>query len=91
MPRTMTVTAPVVQTSDYTTMNGFLFFSCLNCALGSFSMMPVVFAQKEVYYKQADALFLPTAAFTLSQASGRRAVLGLLQGSQPQLAVVGAP
>lgn len=48
-------------------MNGFLFFSCLNGALGSFAMMPVVYAQKQVYYKHADALFYPTPAFALAQ------------------------
>jgi hypothetical protein len=57
-----------IATTDVTTMNGFLFFTALNGALGGFSMMPQVYAQKLVHYKHAGSLFYPTAAFTLAQA-----------------------
>lgn len=36
-------------------------------ALGNFSILPIVFEQKKVFYKQTDALFFPTSAFTLAQ------------------------
>lgn len=56
-----------ISTEDTNTMNGFLFNTVLFGALGSFAILPIVFEQKAVYYKQKDALFFPTGAFTLSQ------------------------
>jgi hypothetical protein len=57
-----------IETTDITTMNGFLFNTMLFGALGSFALLPIVYEQKAVFYKQADALFFPTSAYTLAQA-----------------------
>ena len=56
-----------ITVTDVTTMNGFLFNTILFGALGSFAILPIVYSQKLVFYKQSDALFYPTAAFTLAQ------------------------
>lgn len=56
-----------IRVEDVTTMNGFLFNTILFGALGSFAILPIVYAQKAVFYKQKDALFYPTAAFTSAQ------------------------
>lgn len=57
-----------IATENIQSMMGFLFFGSLYGALAAFAMIPGIFAQKGVYTKQADALFFPTGAFTLSQA-----------------------
>lgn len=56
-----------IAATDTVTLNGFLFNTLLFSAMGSFAILPIVFAQKAVFYKQKDALFFPTAAFTLAQ------------------------
>jgi ABC-type multidrug transport system fused ATPase/permease subunit len=56
-----------IAVTDVSTMNGFLFNSMLFAALGSFSILPIIYAQKAVYYKQKDSLFFPTSAFCLAQ------------------------
>jgi ABC-type multidrug transport system ATPase subunit len=53
--------------SDTQTMGGFLFFASLQCSLSGMSLIPVVFAQKAVYYKQYQASFFPSLSFVLSQ------------------------
>lgn len=56
-----------IRVSDVITMNGLLFYCMLSSAMGSFSMLPIIFNQKTVHYKQSGGLFYPTSAFTLSQ------------------------
>jgi ABC-type multidrug transport system permease subunit len=53
--------------TDINTMNGFLFNSVLFGALASFAIVPMVYEQKAVFYKQSDSLFYPTSTFTLAQ------------------------
>ena len=53
--------------SDYQTMNGFLFFSCLQCGLGGLALLPTVFEQKAVFYKHHKAKFFPPSCFAISQ------------------------
>lgn len=53
---------------DTATMNGFLFNITLTAALSNFSMLPIIYDQKRIYYKQKDASFFPTVAFTFAQA-----------------------
>jgi hypothetical protein len=52
---------------DTDTMDGFLFFAALFNALAYFDIIPTVFSQREVYYKQADSKFFPAFAFAISQ------------------------
>ena len=52
---------------DTQTMNGIIFFSLLNVALGAMALMPVIFAQRSVFYKHAKALLFPTSSFVFSQ------------------------
>ncbi len=56
-----------LELTDVSTKNGFLFNTLLFTALGSFAILPLVYAQKAVYYKQKDSLFYPTSAFCLAQ------------------------
>ena len=56
-----------IETTDLSTMNGFLFNTILFTALGSFALLPLVYAQKQVFYKMKDSLFFPTLSFTLAQ------------------------
>jgi ABC-type multidrug transport system permease subunit len=56
-----------IEPRNVSTMNGFLFNTVLFTALGSFALLPLVFAQKAVFYKQKDSLFYPTFSFTLAQ------------------------
>jgi len=56
-----------IATDDVSTMNGFLFNTLLFSALGSFALLPILFAQKAVFYKMKDELFFPTWTFALSQ------------------------
>eukprot|EP00981_Chlorochromonas_danica_P006281 scaffold1352_cov387-Ochromonas_danica.AAC.1 len=56
-----------IATKDTSTMNGFLFNSVLFTATSNFSTLPVLYDQRNVYYKQKDALFFPTTAFTFAQ------------------------
>ena len=53
--------------SEAQIMGGFLFFSCLQSGLGSMSLIPTIFAQKAVFYKQFHASFFPASAFVLAQ------------------------
>ncbi len=53
--------------TDVATMNGFLFNTLLFSALGSVALLPILYAQKAVFYKMKDELFCPTWTFTLSQ------------------------
>ena len=52
---------------DAQIMGGFLFFACLQGGLGGMNLLPAVFAQKAVYYKQYQASFFPALSFVLSQ------------------------
>jgi ABC-type multidrug transport system permease subunit len=56
-----------ISPSDTATMNGFLFFCVLFNALSAFPMMPLVFAQKAVYYKHVEANFYPTMVYIAAQ------------------------
>lgn len=56
-----------IGTQAITTMNGFLFLCTIFCALGNYSIIPLVYQQKQMFYKHYDALFYPAAAFTLAQ------------------------
>jgi ABC-type multidrug transport system ATPase subunit/ABC-type multidrug transport system permease subunit len=56
-----------ISVTDVSIMNGFLYNTLLFTALGSFAILPLVYAQKAVYYKQKDAQFYPTSAFCLAQ------------------------
>jgi ABC-type multidrug transport system fused ATPase/permease subunit len=58
-----------LEPTDTTSMNGMLFFSVLFVALSSMSMLPLIFAQREVFYKHSRANFFPTIAFTIAQTS----------------------
>ena len=52
---------------DYNTMSGILFFAALFGALSAMSMIPIIFEQRAVFYKQSRALFFPTPAYVLAQ------------------------
>ncbi|RYH32062.1 ATP-binding cassette domain-containing protein [archaeon] len=54
--------------TDMTTLNGFMFNTMLFGALSAFSMFPIIYDQKAVFYKQKDSLFFSTASYTLAQA-----------------------
>jgi len=54
-------------TTDSNTISGILYFGGIFGALTSMAMLPVVFAQRAVFYKHARALFYPAPAFILSQ------------------------
>jgi ABC-type multidrug transport system ATPase subunit/ABC-type multidrug transport system permease subunit len=56
-----------LQPNDAQTMGGFLFFAVLQCGLGGMALLPTVFAQKAVYYKQFRASFFPAPSFVLAQ------------------------
>jgi ABC-type multidrug transport system ATPase subunit/ABC-type multidrug transport system permease subunit len=56
-----------IRTTDMNTLNGFLFNTMLFSALGSFSILPIVYDQKAVYFKQKDALMFPTWIYCLAQ------------------------
>jgi hypothetical protein len=56
-----------IRPTDITSLNGFLFFSVLFNALSAFPMIPIVYAQKAVYYKHADASFYPTVVYVAAQ------------------------
>ena len=53
--------------SDSNTISGILYFGGIFGALTSMAMLPVVFAQRAVFYKHTRALFYPAPAFILSQ------------------------
>eukprot|EP01034_Spumella_vulgaris_P047559 gene47559-biopygen38386 len=55
-------------TDDTNSMRGILFFSALFVELTSVSMIPVIFEQRDVFYKQAKSLFYPTWIYVLAQA-----------------------
>jgi hypothetical protein len=52
---------------DARTLSGMLFFSVLFSVLSSMALLPVIFAQRQVFYKHSRAMFYPTAAFTIAQ------------------------
>jgi ABC-type multidrug transport system ATPase subunit/ABC-type multidrug transport system permease subunit len=52
---------------DARTLSGMLFFSILFSVLSSMALLPVIFAQRQVFYKHSRAMFYPTAAFTIAQ------------------------
>lgn len=52
---------------DTNTTGGVLFFSVLFCALASMAMLPIIFDQRDVFYKHSKAMFFPTSAFVISQ------------------------
>jgi len=52
---------------DVQTLGGVLFFGVLFCALSSMSLLPVIFDQRQVYYKHARANFFPTSSFVVAQ------------------------
>eukprot|EP00981_Chlorochromonas_danica_P003637 scaffold680_cov176-Ochromonas_danica.AAC.1 len=56
-----------IEKTDVNTMNGCLFGSVLFVALGSFFILPVIFDQKAVYYKQKESLFFPASVYALAQ------------------------
>lgn len=52
---------------DARTLSGMLFFSILFSVLSSMALLPIVFSQRQVFYKHSRAMFYPTAAFTIAQ------------------------
>jgi len=56
-----------INTNDIMTMNGFLFNCVLFGAVNNFAIIPMVYEQKAVFYKHADALLYPTSVFALTQ------------------------
>jgi hypothetical protein len=56
-----------LKTTDISSMNGMLFFTVLFNALSSFALIPFIYDQRAVFYKQADALFLPPSTFAFAQ------------------------
>jgi ABC-type multidrug transport system permease subunit len=54
-------------TEDSNTMAGILFFAGLFGALAALPMIPIMFAQRAVFYKHSRALFFPTPAYVLAQ------------------------
>jgi ABC-type polysaccharide/polyol phosphate export permease len=52
---------------DYNTMSGILFFAALFGALSAMSMIPIIYAQRAVFYKHSRSLFFPTPAYVLAQ------------------------
>eukprot|EP01034_Spumella_vulgaris_P047486 gene47486-biopygen33849 len=54
-------------TTDTNSMAGILFFTALFGALSSFSLLPIIFEQRAVLYKQAKSLFFPTWIYVLAQ------------------------
>mmetsp|Transcript_6808 Transcript_6808/g.11284 ORF Transcript_6808/g.11284 Transcript_6808/m.11284 type:complete len:1439 (+) Transcript_6808:110-4426(+) len=56
-----------LETTDTQTMGGFLFFACLQGGLSAMSLLPVVFSQKAVFYKQYQASFFPAPSFVMAQ------------------------
>ncbi|CAM9211888.1 unnamed protein product [Ectocarpus fasciculatus] len=56
-----------VEETDVNTMGGVLFFSVLFCALASMAMLPIIFEQRNIFYKHSKAMFFPTSAFVISQ------------------------
>ncbi len=56
-----------IDKEDVATMNGFLFNTLLFNALGSIALLPILYAQKAVFYKMKEELFFPTWTFTVAQ------------------------
>jgi ABC-type multidrug transport system permease subunit len=54
-------------TEDSNSMSGILYFCAVFGALTGMAMLPLIFAQRAVFYKHSRALFYPTPAFVLSQ------------------------
>lgn len=57
-----------LKTENVVGMNGLLYGGMLSSALGSFGMLPIIYYQKLVHYKQSASSFYPTSVFTLCQA-----------------------
>jgi hypothetical protein len=51
-----------IPTTDVSTMNGFLLNTLLFCALSAFAILPIVYAQKAVFYKQKRSTVFPTCS-----------------------------
>jgi ABC-type multidrug transport system permease subunit len=56
-----------IDAENIPTMNGFLYFNLLFTELGSYALIPMLYAQKAVFYNMKDELFFPTWTYTLSQ------------------------
>ena len=56
-----------IESIDVATMNGFIYFVVLNCALTDFSIMSEIFNQKLIHFRHSAALFYPTSCLTISQ------------------------
>jgi hypothetical protein len=52
---------------DARTLSGMLYFSLLFSILSSMALLPIIFAQRQVFYKHSRAMFYPTIAFTIAQ------------------------
>mmetsp|Transcript_24221 Transcript_24221/g.24835 ORF Transcript_24221/g.24835 Transcript_24221/m.24835 type:complete len:1388 (-) Transcript_24221:477-4640(-) len=52
---------------DVQTLSGMLFFSVLFSVLSSMALLPIIFEQRQVFYKHSRAMFYPTSAFTIAQ------------------------
>jgi len=52
---------------DTNSMSGVLFFAALTGAFSAMSMLPIIFAQRAVFYKHSRNLFYPAAAFVMAQ------------------------
>lgn len=52
---------------DVQTINGVLYCGVLSVSLAQMSLLSTVFQQRNVFYKQAKALFYPSSAFVFSQ------------------------
>ena len=54
---------------DSNSMNGILFFSAMFAAFSAMSMLPIMYEQRNVFYKHSKSLFFPTSAYVLAQIS----------------------
>lgn len=57
-----------LETEDTNSMGGMLFFSVLFTALSSMALLPIIFNQRDVFYKHSRANFFPSISFALAQA-----------------------
>lgn len=56
-----------IDKEDVQTMNGFLFFATLFCALANMSMLPIVIQQRNIFYKHKESAFYSTLMYVISQ------------------------
>lgn len=52
---------------DSNSMSGVLFFAALLGAFSAMAMIPIIFAQRAVFYKHSKNMFYPTVAFVMAQ------------------------